>query len=91
MQSKGHWEQVYTTKTVTSVSSFQEHARQSSQLIQQTGVTTDAGIIDVGAVHDVVATSLGGTCFCYCLMAFEIAEYECVGMCRLLASQRRPS
>lgn len=48
MQSKEHWEQVYQTKASDSVSWFQEHARQSVQLIQQTGVGSTAGIIDVG-------------------------------------------
>ena len=48
MQSKQHWEQVYKTKGATSVSWFQEHAQQSLQLIRQTGVQKDAGIIDVG-------------------------------------------
>ncbi len=48
MQSKQHWEQVYKTKGTTSVSWFQEHAQQSLQLIRQTGVQKDAGIIDVG-------------------------------------------
>jgi ubiquinone/menaquinone biosynthesis C-methylase UbiE len=48
MQSKEHWERVYTTKGPTSVSWFQEHAGQSVELIRQTGVALDAGIIDVG-------------------------------------------
>ena len=48
MQSREHWEQVYTTKAATGVSWFQEHAHQSVQLIHQTGVARDAGIIDVG-------------------------------------------
>jgi 2-polyprenyl-3-methyl-5-hydroxy-6-metoxy-1,4-benzoquinol methylase len=48
MQSKAHWEQVYTTKPTTGVSWFQEHARQSVALIAQTGVARHAGIIDVG-------------------------------------------
>jgi 2-polyprenyl-3-methyl-5-hydroxy-6-metoxy-1,4-benzoquinol methylase len=48
MQSKQHWEQVYKTKGATSVSWFQEHAQQSLQLLRQTGVQQDAGIIDVG-------------------------------------------
>lgn len=48
MQSKDHWELVYTTKATAGVSWFQEHARQSVQLIQQAGVARDAGIIDVG-------------------------------------------
>ncbi len=48
MQSRQHWEQVYRTKGATSVSWFQQHARQSLELIGQTGVRRDAGIIDVG-------------------------------------------
>lgn len=48
MQTKEHWEQVYSTKAATGVSWFQEHARLSLDLISQTGATKDAGIIDVG-------------------------------------------
>jgi len=48
MQSKEHWEQVYTTKSESGVSWFQEHARQSIELIACTGVSKDASIIDVG-------------------------------------------
>ena len=48
MQSKEHWEQIYTTKAATSVSWFQEHARQSVQLIRQTHAAREAGIIDIG-------------------------------------------
>lgn len=48
MQSKEHWEQVYRTKAENSVSWFQEHARQSVELIGSTGVLKSAKIIDVG-------------------------------------------
>ena len=48
VQSKEHWEQVYTTKDASHVSWFQAHARQSAELIRQTGAAKDAGIIDVG-------------------------------------------
>ncbi len=48
MQSKDHWEQVYTTKPTSGVSWFQEHAQQSTQLIRQTSVACDASIIDIG-------------------------------------------
>ncbi|ABM95378.1 conserved hypothetical protein [Methylibium petroleiphilum PM1] len=48
MQSKAHWERVYTTKAATGVSWFQEHARESVRLIAQTGAAKDAGLIDVG-------------------------------------------
>jgi len=48
MQSKEHWEQVYTTKSQNNVSWFQEHALQSVELIVSTGVSKEANIIDVG-------------------------------------------
>ncbi|HVL08472.1 MAG TPA: class I SAM-dependent methyltransferase [Burkholderiaceae bacterium] len=48
MQSKAHWEQVYTTKPATRVSWFQEHAHQSVELIRQTGADRESHIIDVG-------------------------------------------
>lgn len=48
MQSKDHWEQVYTSKPEDGVSWFQEHARQSVELIARTGVSKDASVIDVG-------------------------------------------
>ncbi|MFZ2988018.1 class I SAM-dependent methyltransferase [Ideonella sp.] len=48
MQSKEHWEQVYSTKSEDAVSWFQEHAHQSIELIARTGVSRDASIIDVG-------------------------------------------
>ena len=48
MQTKTHWEQVYTTKPEHSVSWFQPHAHQSVQLIAQTGVPKHASVIDVG-------------------------------------------
>lgn len=48
MQSKDHWESVYTTKRTDAVSWFQEHAEQSLRLIQQTSVPLSGSIIDVG-------------------------------------------
>ncbi|EAQ67891.1 MULTISPECIES: class I SAM-dependent methyltransferase [unclassified Synechococcus] len=48
MQSKDHWEHVYSTKPATDVSWYQEHAEQSLQLIHATGVPRTASIIDVG-------------------------------------------
>lgn len=48
MQPKDHWERVYSTRTTTDVSWFQEHAEQSLSLIANTGVPTSAAIIDVG-------------------------------------------
>jgi ubiquinone/menaquinone biosynthesis C-methylase UbiE len=48
MQSKEHWEHVYSTKSADSVSWFQEHAEHSLQLIEGTGVSLSAPIIDIG-------------------------------------------
>ena len=48
MQSKQHWEKVYTTKAATEVSWFQEHALLSLKLIRDAGVPSAAAIIDVG-------------------------------------------
>lgn len=48
MQSKEHWEHVYTTKATDAVSWFQEHAEKSLQLIRATGLPLSAAIIDVG-------------------------------------------
>ncbi len=48
MKTRAHWDQVYSAKATTGVSWFQEHARQSLELIGQTGIAKHAGIIDVG-------------------------------------------
>ncbi len=48
MQSGQHWEQVYTTRDATSVSWFQEHARQSMALIRRSKLGSGDAIIDVG-------------------------------------------
>jgi 2-polyprenyl-3-methyl-5-hydroxy-6-metoxy-1,4-benzoquinol methylase len=48
MQSKDHWEKVYSTKASDSVSWFQPHADMSMRLIQTNGLGHDATIIDVG-------------------------------------------
>jgi ubiquinone/menaquinone biosynthesis C-methylase UbiE len=48
MASKTHWERIYRTKDAREVSWFQEHAAQSIELINKTGVSLAAKIIDVG-------------------------------------------
>lgn len=48
MQPKEQWENVYTTKSTTAVSWFQEHAALSLQFIKSSALHTDALIIDVG-------------------------------------------
>ena len=48
MQLKEHWENVYSTKPVDSVSWFQEHAELSLRLIRDAGTPLSSSIIDVG-------------------------------------------
>lgn len=48
MQSKDHWEKVYSTKATNAVSWFQPHADMSLGFILGAGVSRDAAIIDVG-------------------------------------------
>ena len=48
MSLKTHWEHIYQTKAPTQVSWYQEHSRQSLQLITRTGMAKTAQIIDVG-------------------------------------------
>jgi SAM-dependent methyltransferase len=60
MESKAHWENVYSTKAPDAVSWFQEHPEQSLRLIQGTGVAPSAAIIDIGGgastlVDDLIA------------------------------------
>jgi 2-polyprenyl-3-methyl-5-hydroxy-6-metoxy-1,4-benzoquinol methylase len=49
MENKNHWEQVYTTKANDAVSWFQDHAKRSVELINETKVPRSAAIIDVGS------------------------------------------
>lgn len=48
MQSKAHWEQIYTNKAAGEVSWFQPHATCSLELIGEAHLSKDAPIIDVG-------------------------------------------
>lgn len=48
MQSRDHWEKVYSTRATDAVSRFQPHADVSLDLIKATGAGRDAAIIDVG-------------------------------------------
>ncbi|RAR59879.1 methyltransferase family protein [Paraburkholderia unamae] len=63
MQSRDHWNRVYTTKTPASVSWFQEHARQSVALIQESGMPKEAGIIDVGGGASTLVDDLVAQCY----------------------------
>ncbi|MFH0933848.1 MAG: class I SAM-dependent methyltransferase [Pseudomonadota bacterium] len=60
MQSKDHWENVYSTKAADAVSWFQPHADLSLDIIRSTQLGKEAAIIDVGGgastlVDDLVA------------------------------------
>ncbi|MEH6456478.1 MAG: class I SAM-dependent methyltransferase [Cocleimonas sp.] len=48
MESKNHWEKVYTSKSDTEVSWFQEHAHLSLKFIRDANIPKSASIIDVG-------------------------------------------
>jgi len=48
MQSKDHWEQIYTAKAADELSWFQAHAELSLRLIRNAGTPLTASIIDVG-------------------------------------------
>lgn len=48
MESKKHWEKVYTSKSETEVSWFQEHAYLSLKFIRDANIPKSASIIDVG-------------------------------------------
>ncbi len=48
VSSQQHWETVYGAKAPDAVSWFQPHAERSLRLVQATGVSTSAAILDVG-------------------------------------------
>lgn len=58
MQSRSHWEKVYSSKATDAVSWFQQHAGRSLRLIEDTGVARDAAIIDVGGGASVLVDDL---------------------------------
>ena len=49
MEMKSHWEQVYQSKPVESVSWYQPHALRSLELIRRVALDREARILDVGA------------------------------------------
>lgn len=68
MQPKGHWERVYSTKATDTVSWYQPHAGHSLQLIEASGMSRTASIIDVGGgastlVDDLLAKSYKNVTF----------------------------
>ncbi|MDO8909437.1 MAG: class I SAM-dependent methyltransferase [Pseudohongiella sp.] len=58
MQTKEHWEQVYSTNAVDEVSWFQDHAELSMKIIRDNKVAKTARIIDVGGGASTFADDL---------------------------------
>lgn len=58
METKTHWEEIYTAKPVTEASWFQEHSDLSLQLIEERGVGPTGRIIDVGGGASMLADDL---------------------------------
>jgi 2-polyprenyl-3-methyl-5-hydroxy-6-metoxy-1,4-benzoquinol methylase len=58
MESKEHWNKIYTAKSPDEVSWFQEHADLSLNLIKNTGISTSAKIIDVGGGESTLVDDL---------------------------------
>lgn len=58
MNKKEHWENVYTTKSVTDVSWYQETPSTSLRLIDRAGIGKDDPIIDVGGGASVLVDFL---------------------------------
>ena len=58
MESKEHWNKIYTDKSPTEVSWFQKHADLSLSLIRNTGIPASASIIDVGGGESTLVDDL---------------------------------
>lgn len=58
MESKKHWNKIYTEKASTEVSWFQQHADLSLNLIRNTNIPVSASIIDVGGGESTLVDDL---------------------------------
>lgn len=58
METKAHWEHIYSSRTVTEVSWFQEHADRSLQCIRKANILPGQAIIDVGGGASTLADDL---------------------------------
>jgi len=63
MDTKTHWEGIYTTRSPTQLSWYQAHAEISLAIIARTGVGKDAHIIDVGGGDSLLVDELFGQGF----------------------------
>jgi SAM-dependent methyltransferase len=57
---RAHWENVYSAKPADGVSWYEPHPERSLELIKETGVSHDAGILDVGGGASKLAAELLG-------------------------------
>lgn len=73
MESKTHWDQVYSSKAVESVSWFQTHAADSLRFLQKMGVDLTATIIDVGGGASTLVDGLLQQGYCN-VTVLDIAE-----------------
>lgn len=55
---KQHWEDIYQTKSPVEVSWFQPHLKHSLELVRESGIGTQASVIDVGAGASTLADDL---------------------------------
>ena len=58
MQTRSHWERVYTDRSPLEVSWYQQEPRLSLELIRESGVPGDARLIDVGGGASVLVDRL---------------------------------
>ena len=58
MNRKTHWEELYSSKSPLEVSWYQKEPTLSLQLIENTGLTIDAAIIDIGGGASILVDHL---------------------------------
>jgi trans-aconitate methyltransferase len=56
--SEKHWERLYRTKVAAERSWYESHSRRSLQAIQETGIASDASLLDVGGGASVLVDDL---------------------------------
>ena len=58
MNRKAHWDEVYSNKSPLEVSWYQKEPALSLQLIENTGISTHAAIIDIGGGASILVDQL---------------------------------
>ena len=58
MDTKDHWEQVYSKGATDALSWFQLHAAQSMTLIEACGLPKDAAVVDIGGGDSMLVDDL---------------------------------